>query len=102
MKNLRHQILKLLYHYTNLEMPVPFSFITENFPTKSYKNLSMQLSNLKKRGLVATKGPKCSYLFYITPRGIAYLNFIEAKIQRALAIQEADIDLELARTQSFM
>jgi hypothetical protein len=102
MKELRYQILTLLRDYTMLGMEVPFATIAARFPTLSYKNVSMQLSDLKSKGYVETKGNVGRYLYYISPKGIECLNWKTAKKQRAQAVLEADIELELARTNSFM
>jgi hypothetical protein len=102
MKELRFRLLTLIKNYTLLEMPMPFSLIAESFPLKSYKNVSMQLSWLKNHDLIGAKGSKYRYLYFITPKGIEYLSFLEAKKRKAQAILESDIEMELIKTKSFM
>ena len=78
-KNLRHSILHLLKDYTLIDEPVNLQLIVSHFPNKSYANVSFQLSWLKKSGFVTVIGRKFSYEYYITPKGLEYLFYLNAK-----------------------
>jgi hypothetical protein len=95
MKDLRYRILKLLKEFTLLQITLHFYVIANRFKTKSYKNVSMQLSWLKSKGFVGTKGSLGTYEYFITPQGILYLNHLEAKRLRKKMTTVMDAEVEL-------
>jgi hypothetical protein len=85
--NLDYKILTaILEENANLRFPMLKDILSKGL-SPSRNTIEVQLTRLKAKGLVKTKGTKFSYFYYITTAGIDKIKLLEVLEERERILQ---------------